>query len=219
MPRTAFARDLEKFYRIEFGTPKPRVWQRLELWTNHFGLHCVAVYRFGQWAMRFQRRHFLLGLLPRLLHGLLNLAIRVFHHVELHVVDIGPGLYVGHAHGIYIGASSIGENFSTTHNVTIGLGHSGGKEGKPHIGNNVWIGTGTVVAGAIRVGDNVTISPGTFLTRSLPDACLAGGNPGRVLANDYDNHKLLVTEDAVKTRVVTQEVPPVGEARAMAESK
>jgi serine O-acetyltransferase len=118
----------------------------------------------------------------------------VIHHVELNVADIGPGLYIGHASSLFVGADSIGDNFSVTHNVTIGQGHSHGGEGKPSIGNNVWVGTGAVVAGAIHVGDNVTISPGTFLSRTIPDACLVGGNPGRVLANNYNNDKLLSTD-------------------------
>jgi serine O-acetyltransferase len=223
MPQGAFARDLEKYYLIEFDTQKPKCLQKLALWMNHFGLHCVATYRFGQWAMRFHRRHYLLGLLPRLLHTMLNLGIRVFHHVELNVTGIGPGLYIGHACGIYVGASSIGDNFSITHNVTIGMGHCDGKEGKPHIGNNVWIGTGAVVAGAIRVGDNVTITPGTFLSRSIPDFCLAGGNPGRVLANNYNNQKLLPVEGLVAARAIPQDksvvAPVAAEARVMAESK
>lgn len=194
MPQGAFARDREKFYRIEFETPTPNFRQKLGLWLGHFGFHCVATYRFGQWALRFHRRHFLLGLPLRLLHFVLNLNMRLLHHVELHVVGIGPGLHIGHACGIYMGATSIGDNLSVTHHVTVGVGHSGGKEGKPHIGNNVWIGTGAIVAGAIHVGDNVTISPGTFLSRTIPDACLVGGNPGRVLANNYNNDKLLSTD-------------------------
>jgi len=46
------------------------------------------------------------------------------------------------------------------------------------------------VAGAISIGNNVTIMPGTFLSRTVPDGCLVGGNPGRVLAQNYDNLKL-----------------------------
>jgi serine O-acetyltransferase len=191
MPRSAFAADLDKYYRIDCDGPHPPMRQRLGLWTGNFGLHCVAVYRYGQWARRLYRRHFLLGLLPRILHTLLGFGIRVIHHVELNVVDIGPGLYIGHASSLFIGAARIGDNFSVTHNVTIGQGHSNGGEGKPTIGNNVWIGTGTVVAGAISVGDNVTISPGTFLSRTIPKGCLVGGNPGRVLSNNYNNQKLL----------------------------
>jgi serine O-acetyltransferase len=223
MPKGAFARDLEKYYRIEFDCPRPKARQKLGLWMNNFGLHCVATYRFGQWATRLYHRQFLLGLLPRLLHAMLNFTMRVIHHVELNVVGIGPGLYIGHASGIFIGASSIGDNLSITHNVTIGLGHSGGKKGKPHIGHNVWIGTGTVVSGAITVGDNVTITPGTYLSRSIPGACLVGGNPGRVLAHNYDNQKLLPTTNAVGERVVPHEQPTAptvqAEARVLAEGE
>jgi len=188
----AFTGDIDKYYSIEFGGKRPGFYAKLDFWVNHFGFHCVAAYRFGQFATRLYKKNFFLGFIPKALSGFLSFIIRMIYHVEISAVTIGPGFYIGHLGSIYIGGVSIGKNFSVTHNVTVGLGHSFGKEGRPIIGDNVWIGTGSTVAGAITIGNNVTIMPGTFLSRAIPDGCLIGGNPARVLAQNYDNTKLFM---------------------------
>jgi serine O-acetyltransferase len=186
----AFAGDLDKYYKIDLGDTRPGLRKKLRLWANSFGLHCVAAYRFGRFAARLHHRSVFAGFIPRVLHACMNYFIRMVYHVEIKAAAIGPGFYIGHVGPIYIGTTTIGKNFSVTHNVTVGLGHSLGREGRPTIGDNVWIGTGSTAAGAISIGNNVTIMPGTFLSRTVPDGCLVGGNPGRVLARGYDNQKL-----------------------------
>jgi maltose O-acetyltransferase len=58
-----------------------------------------------------------------------------------------------------------------------------GKEfAKPiSIGNNVWIGGGTVVCPGVRIGDNVTIGAGSVVTKNIPDGVIAAGNPCRII--------------------------------------
>lgn len=185
-----FKIDLQKYYLIHFQTSSPTLKEKIKLWLEHFGLHCVAVYRFGQLAKRLaeERRKAAILMIP--LHHSLNYLMNFLHHVNIDAT-VGPGLYIGHVGDIYIGPSSIGENCSVTHNVTIGYGHTSGAEGIPTIGNDVWIGTASVMSGKIQIGNGVTIASGTILTRSVPDNCLVGGNPGRVLLSNYDNSRLL----------------------------
>ncbi len=185
-----FASDLEKYYKISFQAWRPSFGDKLSLWVNHFGLHCVAMYRFGQFASRLYHKNIIFGILPIAIHSVLNYIIHLVYQVDIDAATIGPGLYIGHIGCIYIGKSNVGENFSVTHNVTIGVGHSAGKEGRPTIGDNVWVGTGSTLAGSIAIGNKVTIAPNTFLSRSIPDGCLVGGNPGKILAQNYDNSKL-----------------------------
>jgi serine O-acetyltransferase len=187
----AFGRDLEKFYRIDLEESRPGPGAKLNIWVNNFGLHCVAAYRFGQFASHLCHKNILIGFIPKTIHRCLNFLVRMIYHVEINALSIGPGFYIGHIGTILIGPSNIGKNLSVTHNVTIGVGYSPGREGRPVIGDNVWIGTGSTLTGAITIGNNVTIIPGTFLSRSIPDGCLVGGNPARVLAQNYDNQKLL----------------------------
>jgi serine O-acetyltransferase len=186
-----FRADLEKYYFIGYGTLNPSIRQKIYIWIYSFGLHCVAIYRLGGFSERLYRRINLLALPMIILHRILDYGIKVLHHVSIDNAMVGKGFYIGHAGTIYIGPITIGENCSLTHNVTIGIGHSDGKKGVPVIGNNVWIGTGSTISGAISIGNNVTIMNGSVVSRSIPDGCLAGGNPARVIMQNYDNSKLL----------------------------
>ena len=49
------------------------------------------------------------------------------------------------------------------------------------IGNNVWIGGGSIILPGITIGDNVTIGAGSVVTKSIPNNVLAYGNPCRVI--------------------------------------
>lgn len=49
------------------------------------------------------------------------------------------------------------------------------------LGNNVWIGGGSIILPGVEIGDNVTIGAGSVVNKSIPDDCLAAGNPCRVI--------------------------------------
>lgn len=49
------------------------------------------------------------------------------------------------------------------------------------IGDNVWIGGGSIVLPGVTIGDNTTIGAGSVVTKSIPANCLAAGNPCRVI--------------------------------------
>ena len=49
------------------------------------------------------------------------------------------------------------------------------------IGNNVWIGGGSIILPGITIGDNVTIGAGSVVTKSLPCNVLAYGNPCKII--------------------------------------
>lgn len=189
--KSALRVDLEKYYRTPAGRSRPALSAVLRVWITNFGLHCVVCYRFGKHAERMYAKSKLLGIIPRCIHFFLSYGVQLLHHVNIDAARIGPGLYIGHVGTIYIGPTTIGKNFSLTHNVTIGQGHSEGGPGIPVIGDDVWVGTGSTLSGAITIGNRVTIVNGTVLSRTVPDGCLVGGNPGRVILRDYDNSKLL----------------------------
>jgi maltose O-acetyltransferase len=48
------------------------------------------------------------------------------------------------------------------------------------IGNNVWIGGGTIICPGIKIGDNVTIGAGSVVTKDIPENVIAAGNPCRI---------------------------------------
>lgn len=49
------------------------------------------------------------------------------------------------------------------------------------IGNNVWVGGGTIICPGVKIGDNVTIGAGSVVTRDIPGNVIAVGNPCRVI--------------------------------------
>ena len=49
------------------------------------------------------------------------------------------------------------------------------------IGNNVWIGGGSIILPGVTIGDNVTIGAGSVVTKSIRSNVLAYGNPCRVI--------------------------------------
>ncbi len=95
---------------------------------------------------------------------------------------IGDGLYIGHIGTIIIGNATIGRNCNIAHNVTIGKDNRE-KHNRlpPTFGDRVWIGTGCVIVGNIKIGSDVLISPNTFVNFDIPDNCIVMGNPAKKL--------------------------------------
>ena len=51
------------------------------------------------------------------------------------------------------------------------------------IGNNVWIGGGSIINPGITIGDNSVIGSGSVVTKDIPANVVAVGNPCRILKN------------------------------------
>ena len=49
------------------------------------------------------------------------------------------------------------------------------------IGDDVWIGGGSIILPGISIGNNCTIGAGSVVTKSIPDNSVAYGNPCRVI--------------------------------------
>lgn len=54
--------------------------------------------------------------------------------------------------------------------------------GRPvEIGSDVWVGGGAVILPGVRIGSRAVIGAGSVVTRDVPDAVFAAGNPCRVI--------------------------------------
>jgi serine O-acetyltransferase len=99
--------------------------------------------------------------------------------------QIGEGLYISdHSGHVVIGPTKIGKNCNIGNCVTIGRSYKNGKIGRPEIGDKVWIGTGVVIVGEIKIGNNVLIAPNSFVNFDVPDNSLVIGNPGIIKPRD-----------------------------------
>lgn len=58
--------------------------------------------------------------------------------------------------------------------------------GKVTIGDEVFVGHGTIILPNVRIGSRVVIGTGSVVTRDIPDNSVAAGNPARVIGA-YDD--------------------------------
>ena len=92
--------------------------------------------------------------------------------------DFGPGLVILHSIGIVINSQvRAGRNLVLEHGVTIGAE----KNRCPVLGDNVFIGAGAKIIGAVRIGSDVKIGANAVVTKDIPDGATAVGIPARVI--------------------------------------
>ena len=103
--------------------------------------------------------------------------------VEIHPgATIGQGVFIDHGMGVVIGETSeIGDRCLLYQGVT--LGGTGKDSGKRHptLANNVVVGAGAKVLGAIEVGANTRVGAGSVVVRNVDPDCTVVGIPGRVI--------------------------------------
>ncbi len=95
--------------------------------------------------------------------------------------EIGPGLVLRHPSGVVIGGKAIlGARCTIMQGVTIGTAHvDSADDTYPVLGDDVVLGAGSVLLGAIRIGDSVEVGAGAVVTRDVPPHHLAVGVPAR----------------------------------------
>ncbi len=98
-------------------------------------------------------------------------------------VKIGHSFYIGHFGGIIVNANAmLGDNCNISQGVTIGVSGFEEKRGVPTIGNKVYIGANTVVAGKIIIGNNVLIGACSMVKDSFPDDSVIFGVPAVIIS-------------------------------------
>ncbi|MGI6129303.1 MAG: serine O-acetyltransferase [bacterium] len=146
----------------------------LEVLICYPGVHAVFLHRLAHWL--YKRR---LRLAARFLSGL----NRHLTGIEIHPgAQIGQNLFIDHGIGIVIGETAeIGDNVTIYHGVT--LGGTGKEKGKRHptVGNDVFIGAGAKLLGAINIGDGAKIGAGAVVITSVPPRATMVGPQARIV--------------------------------------
>ena len=152
----------------------PAARSTLEILLCYPGFHALVMHRISHrlWRLR-------VPLLPRLL----SQVGRLFTGIEIHPgARIGSGVFIDHGMGVVIGETAvIGDHCLLYQGVT--LGGTGKQHGKRHptLKENVVVGAGAKVLGAITVGANTRIGAGSVLLRDVASDSTVVGIPGRVI--------------------------------------
>lgn len=107
-------------------------------------------------------------------------------------VTIGDHTRIG-IHCTVIGPVSIGNNVNLAQGITVtALNHNfedttrrideQGISTKPVvIGDDVWIGANAVILPGVTIGRHVVVAAGAVVTKDVPDNCIVGGVPAKVI--------------------------------------
>ena len=149
----------------------------IEILLCYPGLHALILHRVSHrlWKMR--------SPLASLAARVLSQVGRFFTGIEIHPgAKIGNGVFIDHGMGVVIGETAVlGDNCLLYQGVT--LGGTGKIHGKRHptLGENVVIGAGAKVLGAIEIGSNTRIGAGSVVLRDVKEDSTVVGIPGRVI--------------------------------------
>ncbi len=146
----------------------------LEIILCYPGFQALVLHRISHKLWKYR-----LPLLPRVLSQL----TRNMTGIEIHPgAKIGKGVFIDHGMGVVIGETSeIGDRCLLYQGVT--LGGTGKDSGKRHptLQENVVVGAGAKVLGAIQIGSNTRIGAGSVVVKNVEKNCTVVGIPGRVV--------------------------------------
>lgn len=121
----------------------------------------------------------------------LKLPARVISHIgrmitgiEIHpAARIGRGLFIDHGMGVVIGETTIiGDRCHLLQGVTLGGTSTRHEKRHPTLEDDVVVGAGAKVIGAVTIGAGATIGAGSVVVSSVPPGATVVGVPGHVIA-------------------------------------
>ena len=171
-PQGLWAQWHEDVYCVFGRDPAARsVW---EILLTYSGVHAVLMHRISHrlWLANWK--------LPA---RLLSAVSKMFTQVEIHPgATIGRRLFIDHALGVVIGETTeIGNDVTLYHGVTLGGTTWNPEKRHPTLGNNVLVGSGAKILGAITLGNNVRVGANSVVVKDVPPCCTVVGIPGRII--------------------------------------
>ena len=138
----------------------------------------------GIWALIWHKpAYFLYRHNMKLLARMISQLTRFFTGIEIHPgATIGRRCFIDHGMAVVIGETTeIGDDVTLYQGVT--LGGTGKDTGKRHptIGNRVIVSSGARVLGPFTVGDDVKIGSGSIVLNEIPPGCTVVGIPGKIV--------------------------------------
>ncbi len=147
----------------------------IEIITCYAGLHAV-------WFHRLNHRLWQSGL--KWLARFLSQLARWLTLIEIHPnARIGKRFFIDHGCGVVIGETTeIGDDCSVYQGVTLGGNvFTKGVKRHPTLANNVTIGAGAKVLGAVVIGENSQVGANAVVVKDVPTNSIVVGIPARLL--------------------------------------
>ena len=184
----------------------PAARSRLEIVLLYPGLHAVWAHRVAHWLWA---RGW------RLLARLVSQLARGLTGIEIHPgARLGPRLFIDHGMGVVIGETAeVGANATLYHGVTLGgTANARGTKRHPTLEDNVTVGAGAKILGAITVGAGSRIGANAVVVKPVPPNSVVVGVPGQVVMRsrprpagpDLDHTQLPDTLGAALTTVMAR---------------
>ena len=119
-------------------------------------------------------------MLPRLVSH----VTRLVTGIEIHPgAKIGEGFFIDHGMGVVIGETAeIGDNCHLYQGVTLGGTSTRREKRHPTLENNVEVGAGAKLIGAITIGENAQVGAGSVVVTNVPPNATIVGVPGHIVA-------------------------------------
>jgi len=153
----------------------PAATSNLEVILAYPGFHARQLHRLSH--ALYERR---VPVVPRLVSH----VGRFLTGIEIHPgARIGEGLFIDHGMGVVIGETTeIGDNCHLYQGVTLGGTSTRREKRHPTLADNVVVGAGAELIGAIFVGENARIGAGSVVVTNVPANATVVGVPGHVVA-------------------------------------
>ena len=151
----------------------PAAKNTLEVVLCYPGLHAVWFYRIAHWFYR--KKMYTVA-------RIISHISRLVTGIEIHPgAKIGRRFFIDHGMGVVIGETTeIGDDVLMYQGVVLGGTSLEKKKRHPTLENNVVIGSGAIVLGAINIGDNARIGAGSVVVADVPPNATVVGVPGRI---------------------------------------
>jgi len=156
--------------------------QDLKNYNNDWGAQgfwVMVVYRFGRW--RYTVKPLVLRKIFSLIYKFFYKFIQIITGIEFPCeVEIGQHFIIDHFGGIVIsGYAKFGDNCRIRNGVVVGLKNVN-EPIAPEIGDDVDIGAGAKILGAIKIGNRVVIGANAVVIHDVPDDSIAVGVPATI---------------------------------------
>lgn len=169
MAATSIQRDLQSVFERDPAARSP--WEILLCYP---GFHAVGGHRIAHWLWK---QGF------KLIARWFSHVMRFLTGIEIHPgATISQGLFIDHGMGVVIGETAeIGRNVTLYHGVT--LGGTSLHKGKRHptIEDDVVVGAGAKILGAITIGAGSRIGANAVVVKSVPPNSVVVGVPGQIV--------------------------------------